>query len=89
MGVIKSGNRTVVDERPTTTPKFSRGQVVRIDTEYYRRKSDRLAEQFQKITSVWSWSPTKSGTPKWGYTFANGDKCSEKFVKPLTAKEIG
>jgi hypothetical protein len=67
--------------------KFKKGQVVRIDTEYYR--DEHKGEQFQLITRVWIWNNANKNTPKFGYSFANGDECNEKYVKPLTTKQAG
>ena len=81
----------------TTKPKFKRGQVVFIDTDYYKTKNHR-GEQFQKITRVWRWLPAHPGDPTWqanprgptwGYNFANGDEANEKWLKPLTKQQIG
>jgi len=67
------------------TPKFKAGEVVRISCPYYKKQ--RKAEQYQRIVSYFLWPECKS-TP-FGYLFVNGDRCNEKFVKPLTPKEKG
>jgi hypothetical protein len=64
-------------------PKFRVGQVVRIHCEWYA--TARKEQQYQRITKVWPWG----AWPQWGYTFLNGDKANEKFVRPLTKKESG
>jgi hypothetical protein len=68
-------------------PKFSVGQVVRIHTDWYA--TARKEQQYQRITAVWPWRVGRKTVPRWGYTFLNGDKANEKYVRPLTAKESG
>ena len=70
------------------TPKFKRGQVVRINADRY--KKEHKAEQYQRITAVWPW--TVEGISRhlgFGYTLLNGDKAHEKLLLGLTPKEIG
>jgi hypothetical protein len=67
-------------------PKYKVGQVVRINASYYRTPS-KTGEQFQKITAVWKWLEYKP--QPWGYTFANGDKCNQLHIKPLSKSERG
>jgi hypothetical protein len=74
--------------------KFKVGQVVRVNTEWYRTKAKR-GEQYQRITRVWPWTPT---TTRWvptiagdsfGYDLLNGDAAHQKYLQPLTQKERG
>ena len=67
--------------------KFKVGQVVRIDTEWYRTKAKR-GEQYQRITRVWRWTPTTTGG-SFGYNLLNGDAAHQKALQPLTQKERG
>ena len=72
----------------TQEPKFKVGQVVRMDTEWYRAK-EKKAEQYQRIKKVWLWNRRSKGTPRFGYDLVNGDSCNEKWLKPLTSRESG
>ena len=71
-----------------SAPKFKKGQVVKIVTDWYRK--ERKAQQYQLITFVFPWKK-RSGKVDGGYglEFVNGDQCHEKFVRALTTKEIG
>lgn len=64
-------------------PKFTKRQVVRIDTESYNTKWKN--EKFQVVKKVFPWMNTKG----YGCTLSNGDECHEKYLMPLTAKQIG
>ena len=66
-------------------PKFRVGQVVRVNTDYY--KTNWRAQQYQKITKVWPW--LVPGPYPWGYSLANGSKANERYLKPLTVRERG
>jgi hypothetical protein len=65
--------------------KFKVGQVVRVNTEWYRTKAKR-GEQYQRITQVWRWTPTSDS---FGYDLLNGDAAHQKYLQPLTQKERG
>jgi len=65
--------------------KFKVGQVVRVNTEWYRTGTKR-GEQYQRITQVWRWM---SMSDSFGYTLLNGDKAHQKYLQPLTQKERG
>ena len=67
-------------------PKFKVGQVVRINTDWYRTPTKRR-EQYQRITRVWKWMAQKD--LGFGCTLLNGDNAHEKFLKALTDKERG
>jgi hypothetical protein len=65
--------------------KYKVGQVVSLrGLEFYRTKA-RRAEMFQLITHVEPWPKDKHGRSC--LSFQNGDRCHEKFVRLLTAKE--
>jgi hypothetical protein len=72
-------------KKPKQKPKFAVGQVVRVDTESYRKKWK--AQQYQKIVRRFSWDECKSSP--YGYVLANNDRCNERFLQPLTVKERG
>lgn len=63
---------------------FKVGQVVKITADFYEQ-GDRKAQQYQRITKVWPWGWRNL----FGYDFANGDVCSEKFIRALTSRERG
>lgn len=65
--------------------RFKVGQVVVLNCTFYQ--NERKSEQYQQIIDVWPWREYKP--QPWGYTFANGDKCNQKYLRPLTAKEKG
>ena len=69
-------------------PKFKKGQVVKLVTDWY--KKERKAAAYQRITFVFPWRSRldKAGSG-YGLEFVNGDQCHEKFVRALTTKEIG
>lgn len=67
-------------------PKFKKKQVVRINTEWYR--TARIGQQYQQIVDIRPWSNASVGTPSFMYTFANGYKCNEKYVKALSKTEL-
>jgi hypothetical protein len=67
--------------------KFKVGQVVRVNTEWYRTKAKR-GEQYQRITQVWRWKPP-SDSFGYGYNLLNGDEAHQKYLQPLTQKERG
>ena len=71
----------------TKKPKFSVGQVVRIDAEFYKKQ--RKDSQYQRIVSCWSWPGRLHKPHPFGYTFLNGDECNEKYIKSLSPKELG
>ena len=68
-------------------PKFHVGQIVRINTNWY--KTERKEQQYQRITKVWPWIVDKIKSIKypWGYSLLNGDKCNERYLEPLSSKE--
>ena len=70
----------------TKSPKFKVGQVVRINTEFYN-KGARRNQQYQRITRVWNWQ--KGTRFPFGYTLLNKDECNERFLEPLTKRELG
>lgn len=85
-----------MSERRLGSPRFKVGQVVRINTDWYRTK--RKNERYQRITGVFAWTVTEdtgTGTSHsrqsakwpWGYRFLNGDEANERFVKALTGRE--
>jgi hypothetical protein len=61
-------------------PKFKVGQVVRINTDWY--KKEHKGEQYQRIIRVWPWGN------RYGYDLLCGDACHEKYLAPLTAREL-
>lgn len=67
-------------------PKFRKGQVVRIDTDFYR--NERVSQQYQEIVAVWEWEGAGKGIPGFGYTFANGDEANEQYVRGLSKVEL-
>jgi hypothetical protein len=66
--------------------KFKVGQIVRVNTKWYR--STRKDQQYQRITQVWRWRPP-SDSFGYGYSLLNGDEAHQKFLQPLTQKERG
>ena len=66
--------------------KFKVGQIVRVNTKWYR--STRKDQQYQRITQVWRWTPT-SDSFSYGYNLLNGDAAHQKYLQPLTQKERG
>ena len=83
----------------TRLPKYRIGQVVRINTEFYDTK--RREQRFQEITHIGPWGKSSGCLDtemqsdcacqsfSFEYTFANGDHCHEKFLKPLTKRQKG
>jgi hypothetical protein len=73
-----------------TKAKFKVGQVVRMNTEWYRTRKMR-GEQYQRITRVWEWPTFHRQTEigGFGYTLLNGDEAHEKFLAALTSAERG
>jgi hypothetical protein len=66
--------------------KFKVGQIVRVNTQWYR--STRKDQQYQRITQVWRWT-TIRGAFGYGYNLLNGDEAHQKYLQPLTQKERG
>jgi hypothetical protein len=66
-------------------PRFRVGQVVRIDTEWYRRGEGK-GQQYQRIVRIYNWADITRYP--FGYDFLNGDSANEKYVRPLTKREI-
>ena len=64
--------------------KFKVGQIVRVNTQWYR--STRKDQQYQRITQVWRWTPTSDS---FGYDLLNGDAAHQNYLQPLTQKERG
>lgn len=64
---------------------YAVGQVVAIDIPFYNTK-EKMKEKYQCIVDVWPWGGSYGG---FGLTFANGDKCHQFHVRPLTQKEKG
>jgi hypothetical protein len=73
-------------EESKKKPLFKVGQVVRVNTAWYRSKP-KLGEQYQKIVRVFVWPEYKPHP--FGYEFANHDAANEKYVAALTKKESG
>jgi hypothetical protein len=78
--------------------KFKVGQIVRVNTKWYR--STRKDQQYQRITQVWRWTPTRCPQNDredhrrfrdlgYGYNLLNGDEAHQKYLQPLTQKERG
>lgn len=67
------------------TPKFKVGQVVRMNTNYYRGAW--VNEQYQRIVAVFPWPACKKSP--FGYVLANKDEANEKFLSALAIKERG
>jgi hypothetical protein len=65
---------------------FKTGQIVRINTNYYRRENKR-GERYQKIVMITKWPI--SDYPGQCLHFANGDQCHQNFASPLTKRERG
>ncbi len=63
-----------------TKPKFKVGQVVRINTDFYKRKHK--TEQYQRILKVWPWGKG------FGYSLV-GDEAHENYLESLSSRERG
>ena len=64
------------------------GQVVMLTCDYYGKKNpDRYKERYQRITHIEPWD--KKNNLGDCLTFSNGDEAHQKWVRPLTTKEIG
>lgn len=67
--------------------KYKVGNVVRIIADYYVTGT-RKDQGFQQIVHVESWvASSGNSTPDQCLTFANGDRCHSKYVRPLLKKE--
>jgi hypothetical protein len=79
--------------RPAIKPKYKVGQVVSLAGLDFYKSGKRKGEQFQKIIQVYPWvyrdQDNVRKTKGFGLRFKNGDTCHEKWVKSLTAKELG
>lgn len=91
-----TGGETPINpcEGDELNPKFRVGQVVRINTKYYDK-----AKRYQKIVAIFPWICSQrtdvgnihvqSTKFPFGYRLANKDECNEKFLAPLSERELG
>jgi hypothetical protein len=76
-----------MEMKNAVSAKFKVGQVVSLAKVKFYQSGKRKAEQYQRITHIEPWAVGKLGGLC--LTFVNGDRCHEKWVRKLAAKETG